>query len=129
MSEILQALQDSIIAHVPAIVTALLTLLGAAAAWAVGWLRAHTAASAVRQAVDQYGDTPMAAAAARSELRRVPRVMRPGNLDTAVTRARNIERIKRVSAPPRRDGGVTAVDIQDPYDIGEDEFRDMRGDE
>ncbi len=77
------------------LVLAVLGLLGAAVAWAVSWVRSHTAASAVRQAVQAHGDTMDAADAAVAELEQMPRLMRPRHLGAAVQQQRNRQRASK----------------------------------
>jgi len=69
-------------------------------AWFVSFVRSHTAQSAVRQATDMAGGTPEATQLAADELRRMPWIMRPGNVEKAVDKAVEKERVKRESVAP-----------------------------
>lgn len=105
MNAVLEALNLALVAAIPLVVSAL-------AAYAVSWLRAHTTASAVRQATDFAGGTPEAAQLAADELHRMPWLLRPGNVPKAVGKAVAREQLKRASvAPP-----PTPIDVQAPDD-------------
>ncbi len=103
---IADAFKAELIAHMGEIVLALLAVLAAGSAWLVSWLRAHTTASAVRQAFDLAGGTPEAEQLAADELHRMPRLLRPGNVARAVQRAADRERGKRASVAPPADEGA-----------------------
>lgn len=103
MSPVTDAFTRALAEHVPGIVgaiaTALLAVIAAAVPFVVGWLRSHTTQSAVRQAMDAHGDSAIADDAAKAELRRMPAVLRPRNVDKAVKHA--VERERLASVPPR----------------------------
>jgi hypothetical protein len=106
---------------VEALIAAALLVIPALGAWLVSWLRAHTTASAVRQATDMAGGSPEAVQLAADELHRMPWLMRPANVPRAVERAVEKERAVRASKVPPPLPRDTMPDSLPQVDDGSDE--------
>ena len=98
MDEVLKTFNAALVLIIPGVVSAL-------GYWLVSFIRAHTTASAVRQATDMAGATPEATQLAADELHRMPWLMRPGNVGKAVDKAVEKERVLRASLLPLPIGG------------------------